>query len=180
MVLSPQQIASLASNAGFSGNDVVTAVAIALAESSGIPSKYNPEPQAHAPIGKGSYGLWQIYLNAHPQFAGWNLYDPATNATAAFQVYQQQGFMAWTTYKFGQYRGYLNQVLQALAPIAPPAPSPVPATTQPDLPDNSSFVLLPDYSNMVPDVSAPDTSNNVTLYAVGTVAAAGLLIALLW
>src|SRR5205807_7428611 len=79
--MNASDIAALAQNAGFSGSDVGVAVAIALAESSGNPGAYNPEPLARGgtPPGQGSYGLWQIYLKMHPEFAGQNLYDPATN-----------------------------------------------------------------------------------------------------
>jgi len=112
-------LVQLAQNAGFSGNDALTAAAIALAESSGVPTKYNAETQAGTPLGKGSFGLWQIYLYKHPQFSGWNLYDPQTNANAAFQVYQSEGFRAWTTYKTGAYLKYLPQAVPAATPEPP-------------------------------------------------------------
>lgn len=104
-----QNIATYAAQAGFVGNDLVTAVAIALAESSGNSRAYNPEAQAGTPIGKGSYGLWQIYLNAHPEFTGQDLYDPQTNANAAFSVYSNAGssFSPWNTYKNGAYQSQL-------------------------------------------------------------------------
>jgi hypothetical protein len=104
-------LVNLAANAGFTGADIYTAAAIAMAESGGNPRAYNRETLAKGgtPIGKGSFGLWQIYLRDHPEFAGWNLYDPQTNANAAFRVYQQQGWRAWTTYKTGAFRAYLSQ-----------------------------------------------------------------------
>jgi len=105
--LSAQQISPYAAAAGFSGDDLVNAVAIALAESSGNPKAYNPEMAAGAPANQGSYGLWQIYLNAHPEFAGVDLYDPQTNANAAYQVFQQSGFAAWSTFKSGAYQTHL-------------------------------------------------------------------------
>src|SRR5579864_5137608 len=110
MQFSAADIANYAAAAGFTGDDLPTAVAIALAESNGDPNAYNPESQAGAPAGKGSYGLWQIYLNAHPQFAGWNLYDPRANAAAAFTVYTAAGnsFAPWTTFKSGAYTAYLS------------------------------------------------------------------------
>jgi hypothetical protein len=108
--VAPDTIALLAQQAGFSGEDLVTAVAVALAESGGSPVAYNPETAAHTPAGKGSFGLWQIYLNAHPEFSGWNLYDPATNARAAFSVYSKAGdsFSPWSTYKYGQYLAFVD------------------------------------------------------------------------
>lgn len=103
-------IANLASSAGFSGQDVQTAVAIALAESSGNVDAYNPERFATGgtPTGMGSYGLWQIYLRDHPEFSDVNLYDPQANANAAFQIYSASGFGAWSTYNSGAYTAYLG------------------------------------------------------------------------
>lgn len=114
--LSPSQIAQVAAGAGFSGADLVTAVAISLAESGG-------NPNAHGDLnlpGQGSYGLWQIYSYAHPEF-GPNfdaLFDPATNAAAAYQIYQASGqrFTAWTgTYTNGLYLKFLPQAQAAVA-----------------------------------------------------------------
>jgi hypothetical protein len=103
-----QNIATFAAQAGFVGNDLVTAVAIALAESGGNARAYNPEKQANAPAGKGSYGLWQIYLNAHPEFTNLDLYDPQTNANAAYSVYSKAGgFYPWSTYNNGAYQAQL-------------------------------------------------------------------------
>jgi hypothetical protein len=121
--LSITQLIALAINAGWSGSDLATAVSVALAESGGNPNAYNPETAAKAPTGKGSYGLWQIYLNAHPEFSGENLYDPATNAAAAFQIYSNAGnsFTPWSTFKNGAYLAQLPQVNTAVAASAPPA-----------------------------------------------------------
>lgn len=95
---------TLAQNAGFSATEVVVAAAVALAESGGNPMAYNPETAAGAPQGKGSYGLWQIYLHAHPEFEGVNLYDPQINANAAFKVYDEVGsFKPWSTFKSDAY-----------------------------------------------------------------------------
>lgn len=115
--MNASDLVTLASNAGFTGSDVNVAAAIALAESSGIPTKYNPETQAGTPAGQGSYGLWQIYLRDHPEFAGSNLYDPQTNANAAYAVFQRQGFRAWSTYKYGQYLNYLSSVAASAGPV---------------------------------------------------------------
>jgi hypothetical protein len=115
--LSAQQIAGYARQAGFSGNDLVTATAIALAESGGNPNAYNPETKAGAPDGMGSYGLWQIYLYKHPEFTGWDLYDPAQNALAAYEVYSAAGgFQPWATYGDGNgvYQTYLESASQGV------------------------------------------------------------------
>lgn len=120
--LSPiQQIAAYASTAGFTGTDLVTAVAIALAESSGIPGKQGDinVPQQ----GAASYGLWQINSYWHPEFGPdfTVLYDPQVNANAAFQIYQRAGnsFSPWTgTYGNGIYLKFVPQVQADLASVA--------------------------------------------------------------
>jgi hypothetical protein len=108
---------SLAAGAGFSGGDLDTAVAIALAESGGVPTAYNTEPGAKGgtPAGQGSYGLWQIYAKLHPEFDVSQLFDPSYNASAAYSIYVNAGmsFIPWSTYKFGQYLGFLSAVQAA-------------------------------------------------------------------
>lgn len=106
--LTAAQIAVLAQNAGFVGTDLSTAVAVALAESSGNPSAYNPETAAGTPEGKGSYGLWQIYLKMHPEYTAAQLLDPQENANAAYKIYQAAGgsFTPWSTYSSSN--AYMN------------------------------------------------------------------------
>jgi Lysozyme like domain len=127
--LTPAQIAQYAANAGFTGNDLLTAVDIALAESSGNPQAYNPETAAGAPAGQGSFGLWQIFLAMHPEFAGENLYDPQTNANAAYSIYAiAGGFTPWSSYTSGVYGMYESPtVLAAVAPFGGPVPTVAPA-----------------------------------------------------
>lgn len=107
MKLSYDQILALAQNAGF-GADSQTAAAIAIAESGGDPKAYNPETQAGTAEGMGSYGLWQIYLKMHPEYACIDLTVPENNAQAAFAVYSEAGgFHPWSTFKSGKYQEYL-------------------------------------------------------------------------
>jgi Lysozyme like domain len=118
IILTPAQISYYAQNAGFAGQYLITAVAIALAESSGNTNAYNPETAARTTQGQGSYGLWQIYLSAHPEDAGENLYDPQTNANAAFAIYSDAGgFSPWSTYNSGQYQAYLMPASSAVPSI---------------------------------------------------------------
>ena len=108
--LSAQEIGVYAVNAGFEGDGLITAVAIALAESGGETGAYNPELQAGTPVGQGSYGLWQIYLKAHPEFSSWDLYDPQSNANAAFKVSRNGStFEPWSTYNSDAYLKYMDR-----------------------------------------------------------------------
>jgi Lysozyme like domain len=116
--LSASDIAQYAGNAGFSGDDLVTAVAIALAESSGNASATGDKTTGarsfggrNLPVGAAtSYGLWQIHWTVHPEVLNGAdpsiLFDPQVNANAAFTVFREQGFEAWST--FGNQPGHNN------------------------------------------------------------------------
>jgi|SRR5215831_11372618 len=111
--LNATQIATLAQNAGFSGQDLLTAVSVALAESSG-----NPNALGDVGIGQGSFGLWQINSLYHPEYGPdfTVLYDPQTNANAAYAIYSQAGnrFTPWSTFKNGMYAKYLPGVQSSI------------------------------------------------------------------
>lgn len=106
--LSASQIAAYASRAGFAGNDLITAVSIALAESAGNPSAVGDSGN--------SIGLWQIDVAYHPEFSGQILSDAQTNADAAFSVYSQAGnsFTPWSTFNNGRYQAFLSVAQNAL------------------------------------------------------------------
>jgi hypothetical protein len=88
--MSPADLYNLALNAGFPSTTAVQMAAIAMKESGGNPGAYNGTPP------DDSYGLWQInmYGNLGPsrmsQFGLTDksqLFDPATNARAAYQIW---------------------------------------------------------------------------------------------
>lgn len=108
--LSIEQIARAATGAGLVDTDrLVTAVAIALAESGG-------NPRAHATGGEDSRGLWQINVRAHPHWANRDLYDPATNAAAMMEISGGgTNWRPWSVYKNGRYRAHVPRVRDALA-----------------------------------------------------------------
>jgi lysozyme-like protein len=113
--LSPSEIKGYASGAGFTGNDLTVAVAVALAESGGDPRNHNPNPPDN------SYGLWQINMlgdmgpDRRKRFglkSNEELYDPATNARVAYRIYKEQGgstFKPWTTYTRGTYKKFMDK-----------------------------------------------------------------------
>ena len=112
------KLVGLARQAGFKGQDAATMAAIAMAESKGRSGALNNNPRT----GDLSYGLWQINMlgGMGPQRRrafgiGSNeaLFDPATNANAARQVYQSQGFGAWSVYRSGAYKNYLPAAMAA-------------------------------------------------------------------
>lgn len=106
--LSPSDIWQYASNAGFEGEDLQIAVAVALAESSG-----NPNALGDLNITPGgSVGLWQVNLKYHPEYTTDQLRDPQQNANAAFAIYQAAGdsFTPWSTFKNGAYLAHMSEV----------------------------------------------------------------------
>jgi hypothetical protein len=109
--LSASEISGFASKAGFTGDDLGIAVAVAQAESQGNPTAHNSKPP------DDSYGLWQINMLGslgparRKQFgitSNDQLFDPATNAKAAYMIFKGSGWKAWTTYTSGAYQKYLE------------------------------------------------------------------------
>lgn len=104
--LSAAQIAWYAQQAGFSGPDLATAVAVALSESGGRINATHTNSG-----GSTDYGLWQINDKAHPDLitadAQW--WVAGFNAQMAFKVYQKAGnsFSPWSVFKSGAYLAHL-------------------------------------------------------------------------
>jgi len=119
--ISAREIAQHAHDAGFRGDSLNTAVAVALAEShgdTGIHGDVNLQTGTWGP----SVGLWQIRsLNpGHGTAAEQALRDaqanadPAVNAQHAYTISRQgNNFRPWSTYTNGAYRSYLNQARTA-------------------------------------------------------------------
>jgi peptidoglycan DL-endopeptidase CwlO len=105
-VLKPAQIALAAQKAGFSGENLVIAVAVALGESSG---------NANA-IGRSkTYGLWQILASAHPSLISpsnpdasrW--YDAYVNAKFAYKISGGKNWKPWSVYNSGTYQKHMDK-----------------------------------------------------------------------
>jgi hypothetical protein len=96
------QIATVARQAGFTENEVPTMVAIAMAESGGVPNAYTKTDREE------SVGLWQINLKAHSQWSREEMADPAKNAHAAFVLSRsKRGLMHWSVYQNDRYKDFL-------------------------------------------------------------------------
>jgi hypothetical protein len=126
--LTDQQIAQYAYDAGFRGDALNTAVAVALAESGGDPSRLGDVGLENGTWGP-SVGLWQIrsvnpgHGNATERAqrnAQANL-DPATNAANAYAIsHGGTNFGPWSTYTHGDYRRYLTRARTAAAAVRQP------------------------------------------------------------
>jgi hypothetical protein len=113
------QLQQLAQSVGFTGNAVSIAAAIAMAESGGNPNAYGDAQSG------GSIGLWQINLPSHPTWTAQQLYNPTTNAQAAFSISAKgTNWAPWTTYNTGAYKKYYQPGLvtsQATSGVSVPA-----------------------------------------------------------
>jgi len=99
--------ASAAALAGFQGQDLVIAAAIAGAESSYQPTARNSI---------GASGLWQILESAHRDlFTRYDWRDPAQNAAMAHAVWLAAGrsWQPWTTFTSGAYLSHLAEARAA-------------------------------------------------------------------
>jgi hypothetical protein len=116
--LSPEQIAQYAHDAGFRGQDLTRAVAIALAESGGDPKAHNDVPPDN------SYGLWQVNMlgalgpERRHQFdldSNKELFSPETNAEAAFDISGKgASFQPWSTFTNGAYKSHLDEARRGI------------------------------------------------------------------
>ena len=106
------QLYNVAKQAGFSDKNAKLAAAVAMAESSGNSGAHNDNVRT----GDNSYGLWQINMlgrmgpERKKQFglsSNEQLFDPLTNAKAAYKISGGSNFSAWTTYKDGKHLKFL-------------------------------------------------------------------------
>ncbi|GIH08520.1 hypothetical protein Rhe02_65870 [Rhizocola hellebori] len=128
--LSDVAIAEHAHAAGFRGQALVTAVAVAIAESGGRPGVPGDVDIQNSKWGP-SIGLWQIRsLHAdlgtgRQRDAKANL-DPRTNAKHAFEIYSEDhNFMPWAAYKYHRHVRFLPRARAAVQHLgSSPGPSP--------------------------------------------------------
>ena len=103
------QIAQLARNAGFSGNDWTVSVAIAEAESSGY---------SHARLINTDCsvdrGIWQINSYWHGEVSDSCAFDPTCAAQATHTIWANGGWTQWTTYTNGAYLAHMAEAQAAV------------------------------------------------------------------
>lgn len=137
MKLSPNEIAYVAAFAGFTGDDLVNAVAVCLAESGGdtdvIARSANllTNGEVNPNAGNRDHGLWQISNRWHQRngdgtpgkllLVGAQWRNPYVNARLAKQIYDAaKGWTPWSVWGSGSYKTYLPDAkIAVLAPWAP-------------------------------------------------------------
>ena len=124
VMLTPTQIAAVAYQAGFTGQDQIIATAVSIAESGGNTEVISPTQD---------YGLWQINMPAHngdggrmpadffPPGTKWK--DPLTNGEVANDIWSRAGrtWRDWSTFKSGAYQKFLSGAQLAVADAQPSA-----------------------------------------------------------
>lgn len=132
-------VAAYAANAGFTGEDLVTAVAVQIAEERNQNrfslGDYGIQDETFGP----SYGLWQIRALKEPwqvgqpeadsfrtfeaTDGGYDLYDPQTNADVAYQLWKANKWQPWSvTHDSAKgtgndYRNFIPQAREAVAEL---------------------------------------------------------------
>jgi len=133
----------------WSRDDAITMVAIAGAESgwsntaqgdyyTNFPLDQQPTYLAYSCNGYTSFGPWQVNTRWHHELLErrtgstdpcvWRdlLFDPDSNANVAHEIWDAQGFAAWSTYNNGAYQNYVAQATAAVDAVLPAPPPPPP------------------------------------------------------
>jgi len=119
--------AKAAARAGFTGHDLLVAVAVAGAESG-----WNPNATHLNDDGSTDFGMWQINSVHAELLASGDWQDPYSNGLMAYQVWKGSGWGAWTTYTSGAYLTRITAAMAALGstdlpdPCSGPVPGGVP------------------------------------------------------
>ena len=112
-MLNPVHVAQVAAAAGFTGEDLTLAVAIASAESSHRPHLTNQNSDSHRSV---DYGLWQINGYYHPDkmaMGDWG--NPWDNAKMAYAVWSESGgsWKPWVTFNKGRHQQFMATASEA-------------------------------------------------------------------
>jgi hypothetical protein len=114
-ILTANQIATYAKAAGFTGPDLIIAVAVCLAESGGKTDAVNV-------FGK-AYGLMQVRLPVWPNLltpevmAAGTWADPAVNMGFAYHIQTHMGWRMWNVYTSGSYLKHMDAAKAAVATL---------------------------------------------------------------
>jgi hypothetical protein len=108
-------VARAAKAAGFPDRELVTAVAVAWAESSFNANAVNRSNKD----GSVDYGLWQINtVHGYPELQSGAWRDPKVNAVLAKRVHDKQGWAAWSVYRPSDPVGYARYLAGRAAAVA--------------------------------------------------------------
>lgn len=176
--LTDAEIAKAAYDAGFRGQALETAIAVAIAEAHGNRTALNNR-------GEFSVGLWQINVNGYLSkrlnqwgYDSWtDLYDPFNNASAAYKLSKGGSkWGLWSTYKHGSHLKYMERAATAAKTVnkEPDNLEKFPFL-RPD-PPNTRLSYIPQVqpSNILPAASVKVSDPMVTIIIVGVI---GIIVA---
>ncbi|WP_052685006.1 FG-GAP-like repeat-containing protein [Lentzea aerocolonigenes] len=104
--------------AGFTGEKLVVAVAVGMAESRCDPSARYVNSDSHNSVDRG---LWQINDYWHPEVSDSCAYNAACNAREAYRISDQgTDWTPWSTYKSGRYKSFVDDARAAIGSSPPP------------------------------------------------------------
>jgi Lysozyme like domain/D-alanyl-D-alanine carboxypeptidase len=110
-----QQIASAAKAAGFTGQGLVTAIAVALAEGGNAGARNTNKDKSRSV----DRGWWQFNSKWHPEVSDAEADDVMSAAKHAFRVSGGgASWSPWSTYKNGAYKNYLGDARAAVGMAA--------------------------------------------------------------
>lgn len=103
--------AAAAKAAGFTGSDLLTAVAV-----SGAESGWNPKATHLNSDGSTDFGMWQINSVHADLLAAGDWSDPFSNARMAYQIWRDAGgaWSPWSTFTSGAYMSKIPAAMAAL------------------------------------------------------------------
>jgi hypothetical protein len=133
--LTDPQIATWARQGGFTGDDLVIAIAVSLAEHNG--NVVNDAIGGPNTDGTYDYGAWQINSIHKANFALYPDWYTVSNANQAMAVFNGQGWRAWSTYKDKKYEKFMDR-----------------ARTAAGAPGTNTDVATPQNSWQIPGVNA--------------------------
>jgi len=145
------QLKELALSVGFNEKNASVAASVAMAESSGDSSNDTIKSGLYAKTGETSYGLWQINMTGAlgPErikqlglSSYKDLYDPVTNARAAFKLSGGSNWSPWSAYNNGKHLPFLKDA-QTHKKAGTAKPAAAAATSSTATPASSTVATAP-------------------------------------
>ena len=159
-ILSADQVAGLCHATGFTGESLVTAVAVSKAES-GFDSDAVGDAGLMDETWAASHGLFQVRcLHAERGTGGVRdelaNHDPAHNARSAFAISAQgTNFKPWSVFLSGTYRRHVETVRAACMSVDPTVPPAGSGDSQPVLRQGDSGPEVSDLQRRLNDAGFP-------------------------
>ncbi|WP_055523688.1 peptidoglycan-binding protein [Streptomyces graminilatus] len=169
--MSLTELRALATQAGFTGNDIKIAAAVAMAESKGDPGIIGDQDVVDQKWGP-SIGLFQIRSLKHPgQFSppdalrvAANLKDPVYNAKTAKAIKDAHDWKQWSTFVNGAYKQFMDG-----GPAGPAEFEPFPGVSFFHTGKKSPIIAATHHRLVAEDCNRYESSANADVWGPGDV-----------